>query len=297
MKKGIFLVSCVLLLLASCCPLDLDALAPVFNTGIDPQTWALVLAGDFLEGQFSQPSSIPYDYEIMVTHVTTAQYAEFLDQALADGSIRRSGDWIGGNYPGDPFNHGRHEEPVEPGDYPYLLLDEPALRLVYEDGSFHPKASWADHPMAMVSWFGAKAYCEYNGWRLPTDKEWEKAARGTDGRPFPWGDTISRNRANLSASRDPFENMSVFGSRTTPVGFYNGGNYDGYQTLDSPSPYGLYDMAGNAWQWVGDVFPQQHYRSMRGGSKDVYEYNLRVWARNNAHPAFMSPGVGFRCAR
>jgi len=56
-------------------------------------------------------------------------------------------------------------------------------------------------------------------------------------------------------------------------------------------------MAGNVWQWMGDVYEEQHYRYMRGGSKMEYEYNLRVWARNNAHPEYFGPSVGFRCAR
>jgi formylglycine-generating enzyme required for sulfatase activity len=151
--------------------------------------------------------------------------------------------------------------------------------------------------MTMVSWFGAQGYCEYNGWRLPTEKEWEKAGRGEDTRPFPWGEEIKRENANFYASRDPFEKMMSFGSRTTPVGFYNGASYDGYETLDSASPYGLYDMAGNVWQWTGDVYEGMHYRFMRGGSKDTYEMDLRLWVRNNATPTYYSPGVGFRCAR
>jgi formylglycine-generating enzyme required for sulfatase activity len=151
--------------------------------------------------------------------------------------------------------------------------------------------------MTMVSWFGANAFCEYHGWRLPTELEWEKAARGTDTRPFPWGEEIQRENANFYSSRDPFEDMSSFGSRTTPVGFYNGMKYGNYQTLDSASPYGLYDMAGNVWQWTGDVYEGMHYRFLRGGSKDTYDMDLRLWVRNNATPTYFSPGVGFRCAR
>ena len=119
----------------------------------------------------------------------------------------------------------------------------------------------------------------------------------TDERPFPWGEEITRENANFYASRDPFEDMSSFGSRTTPVGFYNGQKYGDYQTLDSASPYGLYDMAGNVWQWTGDIYEGMHYRFMRGGSKDTYEMDLRVWVRNNATPTYASPGVGFRCVK
>ena len=122
-------------------------------------------------------------------------------------------------------------------------------------------------------------------------------ARGTDTRPFPWGDEIRRENANFYSSRDPFEDMRSFGSLTSPVGFYNGKTYGDYQTLDSASPYGLYDMAGNVWQWTGNVYEGMHLRFMRGGSKDTYDMDLRLWVRNNATPTYYSPGVGFRCAR
>jgi formylglycine-generating enzyme required for sulfatase activity len=220
-----------------------------------------------------------------------------LNNALSDGSVKLVDNQIVGFYPGDKFNNGRHEEEIKAGDYIYIQVDHPALRLSFTGELFSALETWQNHPMTMVSWFGAKAYCEYYGWRLPTAMEWEKAARGTDIRPFPWGFELARNNANFIFSRDPFEDMSTFGSRTTPVGFYNGGIYDGYQTLDSASPYGIYDMAGNVWQWTGDIYDQQHYRYMRGGSKDLYQNNLRIWVSNNATPTYTSPGVGFRCAR
>ena len=150
--------------------------------------------------------------------------------------------------------------------------------------------------MVLVTWFGAKAYCEFYGWRLPTENEWEKAGRGSDGRPFPWGDEIALNNANYYSSHDLFEKLSGSYS-TTPVGYYNGRTYDGYETLDSPSPCGAYDMAGNVWQWTADVYESTHYRYLRGGSKADYAYNLRVWMRNSAGPDYASPNVGFRCVR
>ena len=111
------------------------------------------------------------------------------------------------------------------------------------------------------------------------------------------GHEIKLNYANFYASSDSFEHLAGKHDDTTPVGFYNGKTYDGYVTLDSASPYGLYDMAGNVWQWTGDVYEGMHYRFMRGGSKDTYDMDLRLWVRNNATPTYFSPGVGFRCAR
>jgi formylglycine-generating enzyme required for sulfatase activity len=151
--------------------------------------------------------------------------------------------------------------------------------------------------MVLVTWFGAKAYCDFYGWRLPTEVEWERAARGIDGRPFPWGSEIGRNHANFYSSHDLFEKIIGGQGETTPVGFYNGGTYDGYVTLKAVSRPGLYDMVGNVWQWTGDVYEDQHYRYMRGGSRMDYEYNLMVRTRNSAGPDYYSPSVGFRCAR
>ncbi len=297
MRKLTLSLILLFLLLTACKPIDVNAPAPVYETGIDPDSWVAIPAGEFLSGQFNFERIIDKDFEMMVTHVTKQQFADYLNESLAEGYIKISGDEIVGYYPGDEFNEGRHEEEIPAGDYIHLPLTDPMLKLDYDGNIFTAQPTWANHPMTMVSWFGAKAYCEYYDWRLPTELEWERAARGTDDRPFPWGYTFERNNANLVTSRDPFEDMSTFGSRTTPVGFYNGKTYDGYATLDSASPYGVYDMAGNVWEWTDNIYEEQHYRYLRGGSKDVYENYLRIWVRNSSTPGHISPSFGFRCVR
>ena len=284
-------------LMASCGPVDLNAPIPPYV--IEPiilTTWAQIPEGDFLFGQFNEEEYTPA-FEIMITDVTAQQYADFLNAALTEGYVKVDGNSILGFYPGDEFRGVKHEIEIKAGDWEYIPLADPSQRIKFDGTRFTVQEGYEYHPMTMVTWFGAWGYCEYYESSLPTEIQWEKAARGTDARPFPWGWEIARENANFYASRDPFEDMSSFGSRTTPVGFYNGETYDGYVTLHSASPYGLYDMAGNVWQWIGDVTEGFSDRFMRGGSKDTYDMDLRVWVRNSAPPMYSSPGVGFRCAR
>ena len=296
MKRIIPTIILLAVLLAACTSVDLNASIPTFDTGVNPDNWVQIPAGEFSFGQHNDIQTTDA-YEIMVTDVTTTQYAAFLNQALADGYVKVDGDQIVGYYPGDEFHGVKHEEKIAEGDWMFILLNDPSQRIQFDGEKFSPQTGYENHPMTMVTWFGAWGYCGYFDAHLPTELEWEKAARGTDTRPFPWGDEITRKNANFYSSRDPFEDMNSFGSRTSPVGFYNGKTYNGYATLDSASPYGLYDMAGNVWQWTGDVYEGMHYRFMRGGSKDTYDMDLRIWTRNNATPTYFSPGVGFRCAR
>jgi len=291
MLAGLLLMSC-----ASSAGSDTGPPAQV-DTGVDPESWASVPAGPFYEGIHAHPAELTYDFEIMVTDVTNAQYARYLNQALQEGYVQRSGTEIVGYYPGDEFRGFDHEERIDAGDWLHVPLQELGLRIREQGGLFQALEGYEDHPMVQVTWFGAKAYCEFYGWRLPTELEWEKAARGEDERPFPWGWEIENNNANFYSSHDIFEKTFGKLGDTTPVGFYNGGTHAGYVTLESISPYGLFDMAGNVWQWTGDVYADQHYRYMRGGSKQDYGYNLRVWTRNSAAPYYFSPNVGFRCAQ
>lgn len=299
MKRTLIALSLLVLLAAGCASTTGEASPPsTIDTGIDTESWTLVPAGEFLKGQHNHETDVDYDYEIMVTDVTNAQFADYLNQALAAGTIQVEGNEIVGYYPGDEFHGEKHEVEISAGNYIQIPLDDDGLRLDYDGTTFTPKTGYENRPMVLVSWFGAEAYCEFSDWRLPSEVEWEKAARGdADDRPFPWGYEIERNNANFYSSHDIFEKVAGAGGDTSPVGFYNGGTYEGYQTLDSPSPYDAYDMAGNVWQWTGDVYDEQHYRYMRGGSKENYGYNLRVWMRNSAGPDYYSPNVGFRCVR
>ncbi|MCP5095407.1 MAG: formylglycine-generating enzyme family protein [Chloroflexi bacterium] len=315
MKRILSLLILTLLLTTACAQASVSAITPPYiDTGIDPDTWVLVPAGEFPYGQHDHMTEVEYDYEIMVTDITNEQYATYLNKALAAGSISTgeveveageniwSVEGVSGYYPGDPFDGYKHEEEIREGDKLYLPLKEDGLRLTFDGSTFASIPEYANHPVTMVTWFGANAYCNFNNTRLPTEIEWEKAARGIEiidghGLPFPWGTHIERNNANYYSSFDLFEKMLDKLGNTTPVGLYNGQTYGDYETLDSASPYGAYDMVGNVWQWMGDDYPDQHYRYMRGGSFYSYEVDLRVWKNNSAGPQHYGPSIGFRCAR
>ena len=314
MKRVIFSLLLVVLLVTACGPApSVSAITPPYvDTGIDPESWETVPAGEFPYGQHDHITMVDYDYQIMVTDVTVEQYATFLNQAIASGDISigefelEAGETIwseegaGGFYEGDPFDGYKHEEEIKAGDKLYVPLHDMGLRLTFDGQTFSAIPEYANHPMTIVTWFGANAFCEYYDWQLPTEIEWEKAARGTEmvnghGLPFPWGEEIHGNNANYYSSFDLFERMFGKLGNTTPTGFYNGQTYEigegSYETLDSPSPYGLYDMGGNVWQWMGDDYPDQHYRHMRGGSFYTYEVDLRVWKNNSAGPQYYSPAL------
>jgi formylglycine-generating enzyme required for sulfatase activity len=296
-RLAIFLLVLVLFLTGCSAPKLPDSTTSI-PTGVDPNAWATVPAGLFLYGMHEQTVDVPYDFQIMVTDVTNAQYAAYLNQALQTGSLKIVAEQVVGYYTGDVFHGKKHEVRIDAGDWLHFSVNVEGSRIRLEDQVFSPQAGFENHPVTMVTWFGAKAYCEAQGGRLPEEKEWEKAARGSqDNRAYPWGDQLERNQANYYSSRDIFEKIMGKGGDTTPVGFYNGQTYNGYATLNNASPYGLYDMAGNVWQWMGNIYEGTHYRYLRGGSKADYGYNLRIWTRNNARPDYEGPSIGFRCVK
>lgn len=168
------------------------------------------------------------------------------------------------------------------------------------------------YPVLGVNWDAATAYCNWlskktgKKYRLPTEAEWEKAARGTDQRRFPWGNTIDRSYANYAGAQK-FDTGQL-------VGYYDGSKRGDLQTHGNASPYGAMDMAGNVMEWCQDwysrgyysVSPKKNpkgpekgaYRVVRGGAFFFEPQDLRVYARSGAWPSLQAfRMLGFRAAR
>lgn len=206
-------------------------------------------------------------YRIDKHEVTVAQYARFLN---ATGLVEDE--------------HGN----------PLVLLDD-GWQFEQVNGRWRPKEGMEKLPVVNVSWYGAMAYAAWAGKRLPTEAEWEKAARGEDGRVFPWGNTWDASRCNAFFKDDPF-------AETAPVTSFPTG----------ASPYGCLDLAGNVWEWTLSLFGTYPYdpsdgredatapgpRVMRGGCwNNESPILVRAANRGKTNPATCFKGLGFRCAQ
>ncbi len=244
--------------------------------------WVLVASGEYTWGEFDEIQSIEYDYDIMKYNVTNEQYVNCLNVAYANGNIEVTATSVTGYYEGD--------EHYPAGYYEFYDLDGQG-RISWDGTSFLIEEDYENHPVVEISWVGANAYAEFYGWSLPTEQEWEKAARGMTGFDYPWGDELTGDRANYWDSGDPWDNG------TTSAGYYNGEN----GTTDSHSPYGCYDMCGNVWEWTDSWYGGIHptARVLRGGAfSDYYTDDiLRSWFGyyNNQDDSIYI--LGFRCVR
>jgi len=240
-------------------------------------------AGAFRFGLYDSKYSLDYDYEILKYPVTVAQYAHYLNEGLKSETVWLVDSLIWGHYSGD--------EHWPAADVALYEIRQPDAAIIFRDGSFQIRSDWAYHPVVWVTWYGAKLFADFYSCRLPHEEEWEKAARANSTRDYPWGDEIDGHYANFLDSGDPFDNG------TTPVDFYNGRRQGSFQTIDAASPYGVYDMAGNVWEWTDGFAGTSVYHIIKGGSFNNAIRRLRSHDKSLHFPYEKHADFGFRLAR
>jgi iron(II)-dependent oxidoreductase len=226
--------------------------------------------------------------------VTNAEFAEFLNtlavEILRDAPAGRVGPAdVRGADAGRLFERDAHPRP-------YVALGDEQARIALAHGRFAPEPGYADHPVTETTWYGAQAFCVWRGARLPSEAEWEAAARGRAGRTYPWGESPP------GAERAWFGHPS---GETAPVGTHAAG----------ATPEGVHDLAGSLAEWTSSLYQPYPYhpengredpeaageRVTRGGDYvfDVEPEKLRTFFRSGFSRAPRSGHrhIGFRCAR
>jgi formylglycine-generating enzyme required for sulfatase activity len=227
------------------------------------------------------------DFYIDAAEVTNAQFAAFLNEM--GNQTERQATWLDA---GD-------------GD----------VRIHQVEGKWAADAGYGNHPVVEVTWYGARAFCEWAGKRLPSEAEWEKAARGVEDYTYPWGNEFDSRLVNGDDEilEDPYTlpctpTCCDGYDGTAPVGSFPGG----------ASPYGVLDLAGNVWEWVYDAYDSNYYgqspasnpisdnpagdaawvpRVYRGGSwNDLNADSLCAFQRASDLPNVSTYNIGFRCA-
>ena len=237
----------------------------------DGMTQMFVPAGKFMMGYADgwdneQPVHVVYldAYWIDQTEVTNEMYAQFLNEM------------------GNQMEFG----------VTWLAASNNDVQIMQSDVKWVVASGKKNYPVIQVNWFGAQAYCEWAGRELPTEAQWEKAARGIDNRIFPWGETVPDCSLTQYAACE---------EGTIEVGSLPAG----------ASPYGVLDMAGNVWEWVADWYDRDYYnispeenpentnnsggKMLRGGSWIGNYYTVHVTSRFRANPGSSSDTGGFRC--
>jgi formylglycine-generating enzyme required for sulfatase activity len=232
-----------------------ERIAPPLGAKI-PENMVYIPPGQFIMGQRNniRVASLKKGFFIDKYPVTNAQFCAFLNER--DNQSEGGAEWI------DLDGSGKKER-----------------CWIKKDGDrFEVELGYEEHPVIYVSWYGARAYAKWAGKRLPTEEEWEKAARGIDGRGYLWGNEFDKEKCNT--------NESEIG-HTTPVKQYPEGR----------SPYGCLDMAGNVWEWTDSLYDEkEESKVLRGASWLSAELHARCAYRDR--DLFGLPGpLGFRCVR
>ena len=208
-------------------------------------------------------------FQLMRFEVTNAQFAAFVAET---GHVT------------DPERRGFGY--VWPGRWTKV----PGADWQHRSGPASNRIGLDDHPVVQVSWNDAVAFCRHHGLRLPSEEDWEFAARGTDGRIFPWGEAApdegGTRRANYGTNECCAADMTDGYHETAPVGSYPAG----------VSPFGLHDMAGNVWEWTASPDGDSGKYVLRGGGWGNNPFCLRVSYRHKNPPDIGLDMVGFRCA-